>query len=219
MTSFRVMAWTAAAASLLAICGTKDAKTATPPPAQPGDLTKPLAQYTGDELYALVNGLQFGNGHDRQRNCRGPQCAGGQKVNVTIDAVLQEDSLSTGDISQFGVIAARAVNHGNAPEAKYGMLGGPRAYYLVVLPDTSWVLEEMDTNAGHAHRTLTTGRFRGCGHPFVPGARADFKTCAQPSAGASATTHSPFSFASFPQDPDPPIWIGCASGCCTADNS
>jgi len=179
-----------------------------------GDLTKPLAQYTGDEFYSLVNGLNYGGGNDRQRSCRGQQCAGGQKVSVRIDAVTDEDSLSTGNISQYGVIAARAVNHGNAQESRYGMQGGPHTYYLVVQPGGTWALEELDTQAGHAHRTIATGHFTWCGHPFVRGARADFKTCAQAGGG----DHPTFSFASFSQGRDDPIWIGCAAGCCTADD-
>ena len=37
-----------------------------------GDLTKPLAQYTGAQFAALVNPLRYGQGAERQRKCRGP---------------------------------------------------------------------------------------------------------------------------------------------------
>jgi hypothetical protein len=76
----------------------------------------------------------------------------------------------------------------------------------------SWRLEELDQQAGTwSHRMIAGGRLNGCNHPFVRGARADFKTCAQGAGGAT------FSFASSMQGFDAPMWISCASGCCTAE--
>jgi hypothetical protein len=79
----------------------------------------------------------------------------------------------------------------------------------------SWRLEELITTQGQrAHRTIASGVFRGCNHPYVRGARADFKTCAQ----AAATR--PASFGSTLQtDIDPPMWFACGFGCCIADEA
>jgi hypothetical protein len=180
---------------------------------------KPLAQYTGDEFFALVGGLRYGGGSDRQRRCRGnADCAGTRRISVHADAVVDADSLSPGNLPQYGIVAARALNHGSDTEARYGMQPSPRrTYYLVVLPaagSATWTMEEMDVvGTTRSHRTVATGRLTLCNHPFVRGARADFKTCAQASGGAMPAS---FGF-SMQGDDDPPLWISCASGCCTAD--
>ena len=201
------------AATLLTLAGNAPRR-----PPMSGALTKPLAQYTGDEFFQFTRGLSYGGGAERARRCRGnPACTGGGRVNVRIDAVTDEDSLSTATIPANGVIAARAENRGNGTEDRYGMQSGGRfSYYLVVLPGGTWALEELDRQGqSTSHHTVATGRFNGCNHPFVSGAKADFKTCAQAGAG-----HPTFSFASVETGTiDPPIWIGCASGCCTADQS
>lgn len=210
----------------------------------PGDLTKAIDQYTGDEFFALVNGLNYTGGQTRGRRCSGdPACGGAQRTNVQVDAVTTEDSLSAGTLPQFGVVAMRAVVRGQQTEAMYGMLpngpDGRYSYYLIVMPGpngtATWRLEQLNVQGQtRTHSALRTGRFTPCNHAFVPGARADFKTCAEaagaPAAAAAAgRAHaaspqktSVFRYASFTMTPsrqgsEPPIWIGCASGCCTAD--
>src|ERR1039457_1812063 len=102
-----------AAATLLAIGGTAPSRPSTRA-ATSGDLTKALDAYTGDEFFNLVRGLNYSGRSDRQRKCRGSAaCAGGQKINVHVEAVADADSLGTGNLGRFGVIAAHAVNHGN----------------------------------------------------------------------------------------------------------
>jgi hypothetical protein len=186
----------------------------------PGALSKPIEQYTGDELYAFVHGLTFTGGVERQRHCREAGCAGPQaakSVQVRVDAVDTQDSLSAQAIPQNGVVAARATSRGPGVELMYGMQPGAGfEYYLVVLPagqSATWRLVELTTSGTRSHRTLATGTFTECHHDFVRGARADFKTCAQ------AATVRPAAFGKLPQtDSDPPIWISCATGCCTADS-
>jgi hypothetical protein len=186
----------------------------------PGALAKPLEQYTGDELDAFVRGLRFTGGVERQRRCREAGCAGpqpAQSVQVRVDAVDAQDSISAQALPPNGVVVARATSRGQGTEQRYGMRPGPaNSYYLVVLrvgqtATATWRLVELTTTgAQHAHRTVATGSFVECRHPFVRGSRADFKTCAEAAV-------RPAAFGRFLQDPDPPIWLSCASGCCTAD--
>jgi hypothetical protein len=80
------------------------------------------------------------------------------------------------------------------------------------------ILEELDRQGNNvAHRTVASGRFVPCNHPFARGARADFRTCADSPARTGRATLQPAAF--FPQGgpDDPPIWISCAAGCCLAE--
>lgn len=191
---------------------------------QPGTLPKPVDQMTGDELYAFTHGLTFTGGQERQRRCRGEAACRGPNptrfTRIRIDAVGGEDSLTTGPgLSANGTVAARGLNRGQLADSMYDMRPGqPYEFYLIVLPEAqggnaTWRLEELTTTPGsRSHRSIMTGAFKGCNHPFVRGARADFKTCAQAAPVRQA------SFGALPQtEIDPPIWIGCALGCCTSD--
>ena len=188
--------------------------------ALPGALAKPLEQYTGDELYAFVHGLTFTGGVERQRHCREAGCSGPQpakSLQVRVDAVDTQDSLSAQTMPQNGVVAARATSRGDGVELRYGMQSGSGfEYYLIVQPagqSATWRLVELSTSGTRSHRTLANGTLTEGHHDFRRGARADFKTCAE------AATLRPAAFGKLPQtDSDPPIWISCASGCCTADS-
>lgn len=187
-----------------------------------GDLAKPLAQYTGAQFAALVQPLRYGQGADRQRKCRGlAECTAGRLVSLRIDAVADADSLASGNLPPNGVIAARLRNRGTEMEARYNMRGGAQyTYYLIVLPASggraTWVLEELDTQgANNTHRTVASGRFTPCNHPFVRGARADFRTCATTTGGRASLQLISLNEQGGPDDP--PIWIGCALGCCIAE--
>ena len=194
---------------------------ATQPRPLPGALTKPLDQYSGNELDTFVRGLTFTGGVERQRRCREAGCDGpnpAQSVQVRIDAVDAQDSISAQTLPPNGVVVARATSRGRGVERRYGMRPGPgNEYYLVVLrvgqtPAATWRLVELTTTgAQRAQQTIATGSFVECRHPFVRGARADFKTC------ADAATVRPAALGRFLQEDNPPIWISCASGCCTAD--
>jgi hypothetical protein len=212
-----------AAAALLAIGGCASSRSAARV-ATSGDLTKALNTYTGDEFFNLVSGLNYSGRSDRQRKCRGSAaCVGGQKINVHVEAVADADSLGTGNLGRFGVIAAHAVNHGNDIEDRYGMQPGPRySYFLVILPaaagTASWKLEELDVQGNtRAHRTIANGSVTLCNHPYVRGARADFKTCADAAGGELMPVL--FERATTRGTIDPPFWYSCASGCCEADLS
>jgi hypothetical protein len=200
---------------------------AAPAPAPaPGALTKPIAQYSGDEFYALTRQLQFGGGGEHQRQCRGRAgCRGASArefTRIQVDGVAGDDSLSATNLPTNGAIAVRALNRGRFADSLYNMRPGA-AYenYLIVLPtpnsaSASWVLEELTTTAGsRTHQTIAKGTLRECtgpGHAFQRGPRADFKTCEQ------AAQVRPASFGAFLQgDIGPPIWFSCAVGCCTAD--
>ena len=223
MTSARMKIFAVAAVSLLTLSAHA--------PVQPtrralsGDLTKPLAQYTGAQFAALVRPLRYGQGATRARRCRGPQeCNGGRRqVSVRIDAVADADSLGPGNLGQFGVVAARLRNTGPEMESRYNMRADPEySYYLIVTSqgpgNLVWIVEELDTQGTNvAHRTVASGRFVLCNHPFVKGARADFYTCDNSPARGGRATLLPVM--STPQTfEDPPIWMACAAGCCTAEN-
>jgi hypothetical protein len=219
VTSARMKGLAVAALSLL----TLGAHAPTQPTrrALTGDLTKPLAQYTGAQFAALVQPLRYGQGAQRARRCRGPAaCTAGRQVQVRVDAVADADSLAPTNLSRFGVIAARVRNTGAEMESRYNMRGGTQyTYYLIVLPTpagaATWVLEEVDVQGNNvAHRTVASGRFLGCNHPFVRGARADFRTCAQSGAGRASLL--PVAFEKQVLE-DPPLWVGCALGCCIAE--
>jgi hypothetical protein len=186
--------------------------------AAPGDLTKPLAQYTGDELFALVSSLQYTGGVTRTRGCRNlPGCGGGnptRNTQVNVEAIATEDSIGGGNVGPYGTIVARGRNIGGAPEALYGMMPGNRyQYFLVILPDSGgtngWQIEQLEIVGNtRTHASLVNGRVRGCGHPFVRGARTDFRTCAQPPLIRPALFVQPAI--------DPPWWYTCPDGCCIA---
>jgi hypothetical protein len=189
--------------------------------ALPSDLTKPIGQYTGNEFFNLVNGLNYVGGQDRVRGCRGaPGCGNTLRTNVRVDAIAGTDSIGPNNLPQFGVVVARAINRGQATEAMYGMLStganGRYSYYLIVLPNPDgprWRLEQLSIQGNNrTHTLLAQGRFTPCNHPFVPGARADFRSCAQ-----AATPASNGVLASFLQGNDPPMWVTCLAGCCVAD--
>jgi len=188
-----------------------------------GDLTKSIDAYTGDEFFNLVTRLNYTGGQQRARRCRGnPNCTGTRRTNVRVDAVGDADSLGAATIPQYGVVAMRAIVRGPDEEARYGMQSmGPDsryAYFLIILPGPdgpTWRLEEMSVQGTtRTHRMLRTGRVVACPHTYVRGARADFRTCAQ--AAADASGGLVVTFASL-QGVDPPIWYGCATGCCTAE--
>lgn len=142
-------------------------------------------------------------------------------MSVRADAVADADSLSGTTVGANGVVAARVINNGSDTENRYNMepaTAGRRAYFLIVLPATggtaNWALEELDVQGNNrSHRTVSTGPLTACNHPFVRGARADFKTCATARGG----TFRQASFGLSAQEDDPPLWISCAAGCCTAD--
>jgi hypothetical protein len=191
--------------------------------AEPGALPKPVDQMSGDELFAFAHTLNFGGGVERRRRCRGnPDCRGRsarRSTSLRIDAVEKQDSLSAGDVAGNGVIAARMLNHGDIADTMYNTQPGRKyEYYLIVSPGAAqgianWRLEQLITTDGaRTHQSISTGVFRGCGHAFVRGARADFKTCDQ------AAQTKPASLSRFQGEIEPPIWVGCAFGCCTASS-
>jgi hypothetical protein len=191
---------------------------------QPGALPKAIDQLSGEELYAFTHGLTFTGGNERQRRCRGQAACRGPRptrsTRIRLDAVGGEDSLSTGSgLPANGAVAVRGLNRGQLADSMYGMRpGAAYEYYLIVLPGTqggnaTWRLEELTTTTGsRSHRSIMTGAFKGCNHPFVRGARADFKTCAQ----AAPVRQAAFG-ALLQGDGESPIWVSCEVGCCTAD--
>jgi hypothetical protein len=207
----------------VAVSSLRAASRGRAPGTMPGELTKPIDDYTGEEFFALVRKLSYSGAHERDRKCRkDPGCTGTKptrRVLVLVEAVATEDSLAAGTTPPFGVVYARAVNKGDAPEARYGML--PNAnnveYFVIVTKDSvgtmRWRLEQVDTKT-HAHTKFDSGSFTGCNHQWTPGARADFKTCATAAAANDSVVKLGLA---LQQTDDAPIWISCSAGCCTAD--
>jgi hypothetical protein len=213
---------TGAAKAPAAPAGAANSVAAPAGASQPGALAKPIDQMSGDELYAFTHGLTFTGGQERQRRCRGDAaCRGaqpGRSTRIRVDAVSGEDSLTTGaGLPTNGAIAVRGLNRGQLADTMYGMRPGPNyEYYLIVLAaqggGATWRLEELTTTTGsRSHRSVMTGTFTGCNHPFARGARADFKTCAEAAPVRQA------SFSALQGGRESPIWVGCEVGCCTAD--
>ena len=198
---------------------------ATTPPAAaalPGQLTKPLDQYSGDEFYDLVQRLKWGGGADVSRACKGsPGCGSTKETMVRVDAVDGQDSLSATAVPTNGVVEMRALNKGSEVEDRYGFKPDKKLeYYLVVLPAngnaSSWRLEELDTTPGaRKHSSVGTGKFTPCNHPFQPRRvnRANFHTCAD---SHMSDTVQKSGLVMFDPKKDP-LWTDCAQGCCLAD--
>jgi len=188
-----------------------------------GDLTKPLAQYTGDEFYDFVQKLKWGGGAEKVRKCKGnPGCGGTsptQTTRVRVDAVDGQDSLPVTTLPTNGVAAVRASNRGTLDEERYGFKADKKyEYYVIVMPGTGrdggWRIEELDTTPGaRKHSSFGTGTFHPCDHPYQPGRvnRANFYTCADSPAATDSVQKSNLKMFSAPTDP---IWITCARGCC-----
>ncbi len=194
---------------------------AAAPKIMPGELTRPLAAYTGDEFYDFVKTLQFTGGVERERKCKNDPACGNPKApkrtKVLVDAVATQDSISAATTPKFGVVYIRAINKGDAEEARYSMKPGSNLeYYMIVLPDSAggmkWQLEQLDTTPkSRRHITAGIGVFQNCNHGWVAGAKADFKTCAN--AAAKHDSVVKFGLALQAADNDP-IWATCSGGCC-----
>jgi hypothetical protein len=188
----------------------------------PGALTKPIDAYSGDELYELTSGLRYAGSHERARRCRGSaECdrmASVKRTLVQVSAVATQDSLGAGDLPEFGVVHVRAINRGDAEEARYGMRpGGTLRYYLIVQPDSAgamrWRLEELQTASPRRHVQVAAGSVRGCGHRWKAGARADFKSCEQADRTDTVMTLPLALQTEF----EAPIWFECDMGCCVSE--
>jgi hypothetical protein len=207
--------------------GTPPNTLATTPAAAPlpGQLTKPIDQYTGDEFFEFVQRLQWGGGAERDRKCKGdPGCDGTNPARhtvVRVDAVNGQDSVSATSVPANGVVTVRAINRGTFDEQRYGFKPNRRLeYYLIVLPGSGangrWQFEELDTTPGaRRHTNVGTGTFKPCNHPFRPGRvnRANFYTC-EDSRLSDSVQKSNLLLFDFPKDP---VWTECAQGCCIAD--
>jgi len=191
----------------------------------PGQLTKPIDQYTGEEFYDFVQKLKWGGGAEKDRKCKGdPGCDGtnpSKQTVVRVDAVDGQDSLAAELSGPNGVVAVRAQNRGTLVEDRYGLKPDKQIeYYIVVLPGTGqngrWQLEEVVTTPGNrSHTKVSDGVFRSCNHPYRPGRvnRANFYTCANSPQSDSVQKSGLVMF-----DPKTdPVWVDCDHGCCLVD--
>jgi hypothetical protein len=215
------------AASLGACTSKERAPDSARSAALPGQLTKPIDQYTGDEFFDFVQQLRWGGGAERERRCKGdPACndsTSTKRTVVRVDAVDGQDSIVTTAVPANGVVAVRAQNRGALDEDRYGFKANRKfEYYLIILPGSGpnarWQFEELDTTPGaRRHTSFGTGTFKPCGHPFRRGRviRANFYTC-EDSRMTDSVQRSNLLLFAFPKDKDP-VWTECAGGCCIAD--
>lgn len=191
------------------------------PKVMPGALIKPIDQYSGDEFYDLVKKLTYTSKHDKQRNCKNsPGCGGSKKVSVVVEAVATQDSVGATNAPQYGVVYIKALNLGDAEEARYNIQPGKKFEYYVIVTATpagamQWQLEQLDTTPKARKITqVSSGVFEGCKHPWVAGAQANFKTCADTSTASmrGKTVRLGLKL----QGDDDPMWASCAEGCCIA---
>ena len=197
-------------------------------PAQqlPGALAKPLDTYSGDELYAFVQALSFTADSVKDRKCKkNPACSASKpkKIKVGVSAIAGQDSLSAATTPQYGVVYIRAINQGDAEEARYNLTPGKQfQYYVVVLPDSAggmkWRMEQLDTTSGaRRHASVGTGVFRPCPHAWSKGpAAASFKTCASGAAAHDSVVQLGL-MKQAPDNDSDPIWAKCSSGCCVGE--
>jgi hypothetical protein len=191
------------------------------PKAFPGALTKRIDSYTGDEFYDVVKKLSYSGGQERVRECKNdPGCQGPKPTKTTkvqVDAVTTQDSIAASNVPQYGVIYVRALNKGDAEEARYGMLPGNQfEYYLIITGDSAigmkWRLEQLNTTPNaRRHSQTGAGAFVPCpNHTWFAGAKADFKSCAKAASGRDTIVRLGLTF----QAGGDPIWVVCAMGCC-----
>lgn len=187
----------------------------------PGALTKPVDQYTGDELYALVRALSFTGGQERDRRCKNAEgCTGTKRIKVQVEAVSTQDSIAPTNATQFGVVYGRALNRGNAEESRYNLQPGNRFEYYMIVSATpaggmQWRMEQLDTTPGaRRHGQVSSGTFVGCKHTWIAGAKADFKTCDQAAVGRDSLVRLGLALQAID---DSPIWVACFEGCCVAN--
>ena len=110
--------------------------------AWPGDLTKPIDDYTGDEFHDFVKRLSYAGGHERQRRCKKTLAARAQSRRGTRRCWWTPSPRripsAPSNTHQFGVVYVRAINKGDAPEERYGMLPGKQyEYYMIITADSS----------------------------------------------------------------------------------
>lgn len=178
--------------------------------ALPGDLPKPLAQMTSDELWNAGQALGFDNGPVQNRNCERGGCMG------RVDAVGNQ-SPGPNNISANGTIVARLMNLGrqgggedDGPENIYRTeRDGSARFYIIALPVDGgwrWTVRKAVRGDGNAPVETASGNWVTCRHdpnnPTHPKGRSEFARC---SGGAGGY---------FP--PNDPAWITCSDGCCTA---
>jgi hypothetical protein len=217
---FQVHRTCVALASLLILVGCEKGER---PKQLPGALTKPIDSYTGDEFYDLVQKLKYVGGHERERKCKDdPACEGpgGKKTRVLVDAVATQDSIGPATVPPFGVVYVRALNKGDAVEARYSLQPDKKLeYYMIITADSAgrmaWRMEQLDTKSKPMqHASAGSGAFVSCNHTWVAGAQADFKSCKNSAAAHDSVLKLGLMLQGSIDDQ---IWTACLGGCCVAD--
>lgn len=181
--------------------------------ALPGDLPKPLAQMTSDELWEFGQRLGYDNGPAQVRNCTRGACMG------RVDAI-RDQVAGPGNISANGTIVARLMNLGRqgsgdddgAENIYRTERDGSARFYIIALPVDGgwrWTVRKAVNGGASAPEETAAGNWITCRHdrnnPGHPKGRSEFARCAGPQGGAGG--HFP---------PNDPAWVECSDGCCTA---
>lgn len=177
-----------------------------------GDLPRPLADLSSNELFEFGQSLRFDNGPVQQRICARAGCNG------RVDGV-RDQVPGAGNISANGTVVARLVNLGRpgdgqdeGAEAVYRTERQEQAaYYIVALRSANgwtWTVRKAVRGQSGPTEEMSSGNWVSCRHdpnnPTHPRGKSEFARC--PGQGAGAL---------FP--PNDPAWITCSDGCCTAN--
>ncbi|MBA3646057.1 MAG: hypothetical protein H0W63_07730 [Gemmatimonadaceae bacterium] len=206
------------------------------PPKLSGELTQPLANYSGDDLMTFVKGTKMGGGNTQRRKCRSFfSCLGGfGKTPVTITATADAKYLDSKDPGTYGTIAA-VVDRIHEDTDGYPFLKND-TYLFIVYPATStrvatWVLAQLEkSGSSYSQSTVANGAFHECtpkARLWWAGSSADFQECGKVRHPPPAVQKMDmlgfgglkviFSNLALFYGGDDSAWVTCASGCCTMD--
>jgi hypothetical protein len=171
-----------------------------------------------------VSRLSYTGAHERDRRCaNAPGCEGTPPtkfVKVQVEAIATQDSIAPSNATTNGVVYVRALNRGDAEEAKYRLAPGAQYEYFVVVNAPTkdamqWTLVQLDTSS-KARRltTIGSGKFTPCNHQWVAGAQADFKSCDKARSARDSIVKLGLVLQGFDNDP---MWATCSTGCCIVE--
>lgn len=216
----------------LAACNGQDGRgdapdTAGPPSADRGSprLTKPVADYTGEQFQSLISALYFGGSSvdsaiaaDTSVTAPAPGSA-----ELMIEAMSAANQVDLNDVGNYGTVVARLRNLGGGSDPTFGTTpGATREYYVIVTPDP-----RPDTAAfaivglvrGPRPTVLprgNTGIIAPCAEDEPPPAysSARFGGCTHRGSTAVTERRSLFGVRTLWAQGRGSAWVSCTAGCC-----
>lgn len=199
-------------------------------------LPKPVHMMDNDQLYEYLNSLVYdrGNGNrHRTGRCRSgaaPGCPNAaDRVSVLIQPEWGAYAVPLDSVDSNGVVLARIINYGSAPEGRYDIPAGRRAWWLVDRPvrggplRSRFIIRTLDQGKPVDHDTVAyefyecqheakkhseaKARWRDCGDTFE-------QTAAISDGGAALLRILPRASAIVSTSGS--TWVTCTMGCCVA---